>query len=122
MKPTPFLLLLLPLMLLAACERDCPAPPTCPPPPADLRPTCRWQVAVAGSAGAEYGYRFFVGGGADYFCGGVAPDTFTVRVPIDALAGLAYRDTTGTLRAAFYAPTLADTGRIETVTLPATRY
>lgn len=120
MKPNPFLLL--PLVLLAACERDCPTPPACPPPAADLRPTCPWQVTVAGPTGAEYGFRFFVGGGADYFCGGVAPDTFTVRVPIDALAGLAYRDTAGQLQAAFYAPTLADTGRVEVLTLPATRY
>lgn len=120
MKSTP--LLLLPLLLLAACERDCPPPPACPAPPADVRPTCPWRVAVPGPAGAPYSFRYFVGGGADYFCEGVAPDTFTVRVPIDALAGVAYRDTAGALQAAFYAPTLADTGRTEPLTLPATRY
>lgn len=108
--------------LLTACERDCPPPPACPAPPADVRPTCPWRVAVPGPAGAPYSFRYFVGGGADYFCEGVAPDTFTVRVPIDALAGVAYRDTAGALQAAFYAPTLADTGRIEPLTLPATRY
>ncbi len=116
------LLPLLALLALTACERDCPTPPSCPPPAVDIRPTCPWQVTVAGPAGTEYAFRFFVGGGADYYCQGVAPETFTVRVPIDALAGLAYRDTAGTAQAAFYAPTLADTGRVELLTLPATRY
>lgn len=114
------------LLSMTGCKKEEQPEPepcacdTCPPQSQpDTRPKATWTVVVLGSPGEEYAYWFYDSYEQSFYCMGVAPDTFTVRIPVDENGTIMYEELSGTVNAVFFRTSATDT--LKTTYLPATR-